>query len=61
MLEAFQPELHDQSLAPGGENYYANPLGNRLLTQGTCWYGVTSCVAAGVGRTDKWDSGLPGL
>jgi hypothetical protein len=37
MLEAFQPELHDQSLAPGGENYYANPLGNRLLTQGTCW------------------------
>jgi hypothetical protein len=36
MLEAFRPELHDQSLAPGGENYFAHPVGNRLLTYDAC-------------------------
>ncbi len=37
MLDAFSQELHDQSLTPGRENYFANPVGNRLLTQNTCY------------------------
>jgi hypothetical protein len=46
MLEAFRSELHDQSLALGDENYYANPLGNRLLTQDTCYHAYSAVSQA---------------
>jgi hypothetical protein len=36
MLQAFWPELQDPNLTPGGENFFANPVGVRLLTYETC-------------------------
>jgi predicted transglutaminase-like cysteine proteinase len=55
MLEAFRPELHDQSLLPGHENYFVNPLSYRtMLPRARCeWaYGVALSKVPASDTTD---------